>query len=279
MIDTSIHLPYTLFETISRFNDNDADDMQYGDMGEPELKSLGLTDISAYVDPYNLIRYTYPQPGSVYNEFKTPSPGEKISYNECIDILFSEMKELSKQFSFYGEYKTIIHELIDHFRYGNGSTFYSQKLNSAFHKRIHEYTNDNPLLKIEDIIEKHFRSLPRSEYVPSLLYEIQTKLLSSRLPKFNEYKDRVNGLGISVHDIAAQKIILLDLKKYAIGWSAIVHFDAQDHFGLDTVDIKNDLYKNFRFFRIWFFLQRNKNFAFKPFFTNFNSVERIGSYI
>lgn len=73
MIDTSIHLPYTLFETISRFYDNDADDMQYGDMGEPELKSLGLTDISAYVDPYNLIRYTYPQPGSVYNEFKTPS--------------------------------------------------------------------------------------------------------------------------------------------------------------------------------------------------------------
>ncbi|MGQ7148140.1 DUF3289 family protein, partial [Escherichia sp. SS-MK2] len=29
------------------------------------------------------------------------------------------------------------------------------------------------------------------------------------------------------------------------------------------------------FFRIWFFLQRHKDFAFKPFFTNFNTIERI----
>ncbi|WP_330986147.1 MULTISPECIES: DUF3289 family protein [Enterobacterales] len=41
--------------------------------------------------------------------------------------------------------------------------------------------------------------------------------------------------------------------------------------GLDINDIHNSLYRNFRFFRIWFFLQRHRDFAFKPFFTNFNA--------
>lgn len=272
-----MHLPYTLFETISCFNDNVADDMQYGDMGEQELKSLGLTDISAYVDPYHLIRYDYPD--SIHNKIRMFSSGKEISHNECIDILFTEMKELAKLFSFYGEYRNIIDELIDHFRYGNGGTFCSLQLNSAFHKRINEYTNDNPLLIISSIIESNFVSAPRSGDISSLLHYINTQLLSSRLPKFNEYEDRINGLGISVHDITAQKITLLDLREYAMGWSATVHFDAQDHFGLDTIDIKNNFYRNFRFFRIWFFLQRHKDFAFKPFFTNINSVERIGSYL
>jgi uncharacterized protein (TIGR03034 family) len=90
--------------------------------------------------------------------------------------------------------------------------------------------------------------------------------------------DRVNGLGISVHDIAAQKITLLNFQQYAIGWSATVHFLAQDHFGLDVTDIKSELYSQFRFFRIWFFLQRHRNFAFKPFFTNFQSVSRVEMY-
>ncbi|MGO3909017.1 DUF3289 family protein, partial [Huaxiibacter chinensis] len=50
------------------------------------------------------------------------------------------------------------------------------------------------------------------------------------------------------------------------------------HFGLDIIDIKKDIYRNFRFFRIGFFLPRHKYFAFKPFFTNFQAVFRIGEY-
>ncbi|HBB2651472.1 TPA: DUF3289 family protein, partial [Escherichia coli] len=56
-------------------------------------------------------------------------------------------------------------------------------------------------------------------------------------------------------------------------------FIAQDHFGLDVTDIKNKIYNKYRFFRIWFFLQRHKDFAFKPFFTNFNTIERIENYL
>ena len=101
----------------------------------------------------------------------------------------------------------------------------------------------------------------------------------ARLNKFNDFEDSFNGLGISVHDISAQKISLLSFQKYAIGWSATIHFVAQDHFGLDVTDIKNKTYSKYRFFRIWFFLQRHKDFAFKPFFTNFNTIERIENYL
>jgi len=94
---------------------------------------------------------------------------------------------------------------------------------------------------------------------------------------FNNDEDRINGLGITVHDIAAQKIELSSLARDAFGWNATLFFKAQDHFGLDVIDIQNEIYRQFRFFRIWFFLQRHKDFAFKPFFTNFHSVERIGN--
>lgn len=239
-----INIPCTLFETISLFDDFSADDMQYGDMVEQDFLSLGLSDISAKVDPYRLIKYHFPGPGSINVAFSASSSGTKISQRECTDILFAEMKELAKMLSFFGQYKTLIEDLIEHFRYGNG-----------------------------------INSTPSTGYQPLILQSIKTKLLSSRLNKFNDFEDSFNGLGISVHDISAQKISLLSFQKYAIGWSATIHFVAQDHFGLDVTDIKNKTYSKYRFFRIWFFLQRHKDFAFKPFFTNFNTIERIENYL
>ncbi len=56
----SINIPCTLFETISLFDNYSADDMQYGDMVEQDFLSLGLSDISAKVDPYRLIKYHFP---------------------------------------------------------------------------------------------------------------------------------------------------------------------------------------------------------------------------
>ncbi len=59
--------------------------------------------------------------------------------------------------------------------------------------------------------------------------------------------------------------------------------------GLDDISVRVDPYRlirydfpkpenyrqfgnrNFRFFRIWFFLQRHRDFAFRPYFANFNA--------
>lgn len=275
-----INIPCTLFETISLFDDFSADDMQYGDMVEQDFLSLGLSDISAKVDPYRLIKYHFPGPGSINVAFSASSSGTKISQRECTDILFAEMKELAKMLSFFGQYKTLIEDLIEHFRYGNGSNFHSQQLNLSFHEKINKYGYNSPIRIIKEYIENGINSTPSTGYQPLILQSIKTKLLSSRLNKFNDFEDSFfNGLGISVHDISAQKISLLSFQKYAIGWSATIHFVAQDHFGLDVTDIKNKTYSKYRFFRIWFFLQRHKDFAFKPFFTNFNTIERIENYL
>ncbi|HED3853665.1 TPA: DUF3289 family protein [Enterobacter soli] len=274
-LNSSIFFPCTLFETVARFDDYRTDDMQCGDMGDEELQMLGLRDISAQVDPYRLVRYDFPATPHLDGFLGSTPAGTKILHEECIDILFTEMKELSQLFSFQGEYKMLIGELIDHFRYGNGRGFYSQRLNSAFHERINDYSKDNPLILIKDGIQKYLNS--KEIYYPELFSYVKKRILDSRLPKFNYKNDRVNGLGVSIHDISDQKITLSNIQKYAIGWSATLYFEAQDHFGLDVVDIKNEFYSQFRFFRIWFFLQRHKDFAFKPFFTNFHSVERVGS--
>ncbi|HGU2529669.1 TPA: YPO3983 family protein, partial [Escherichia coli] len=224
----------TLFETISLFDDYSADDMQYGDMVEQDFLSLGLSDISAKVDPYRLIKYHFPGPGSINVAFSASSSGTKISQRECTDILFAEMKELAKMFSFFGQYKTLIEDLIEHFRYGNGSNFHSQQLNLSFHEKINKYGYNSPIRIIKECIENGINSTPSTGYQPLILQSIKTKLLSSRLNKFNDFEDSFNGLGISVHDISAQKISLLSFQKYAIGWSATIHFVAQDHFGLDV---------------------------------------------
>lgn len=248
-------------------------------MVEQDFLSLGLSDISAKVDPYRLIKYHFPSPGSINVAFSASSSGTKISQRECTDILFAEMKELAKMLSFFGQYKTLIEDLIEHFRYGNSSNFHSQQLNLSFHEKINKYGYNSPIRIIKECIENGINSTPSTGYQPLILQSIKTKLLSSRLNKFNDFEDSFNGLGISVHDISAQKISLLSFQKYAIGWSATIHFVAQDHFGLDVTDIKNKTYSKYRFFRIWFFLQRHKDFAFKPFFTNFNTIERIENYL
>ncbi|MDK9604083.1 YPO3983 family protein [Lelliottia wanjuensis] len=272
---SSMYLPCTLFETVSRFDDRSADDMQCGDMGERELLALGLRDISAKVDPYRLVRYDLPNRYELDSPFRSSVSGVKISHQQCVEILFNEMKELSQMFSFEGKYKMLIGEMIDHFRFGNGCGFYSERLNLAFHERLNSYLHANPRLLIEKDIEEFYSYHNPTNY-PDLFFKIKAKLLRATLPKFNENEDRINGLGITVHDIAAQAIKLFSLQKYAMGWSATLFFEAQDHFGLDVIDIQSKLYSQFRFFRIWFFLQRHRDFAFKPFFTNFLAVEKIG---
>ena len=63
------------------------------------------------------------------------------------------MKDLAKMFSFFGQYKTLIQDLIDHFRYGNGNSFHSQELNLSFHERINKYDYNSPICVIKECIE------------------------------------------------------------------------------------------------------------------------------
>ncbi|WP_318364814.1 DUF3289 family protein [Enterobacter sp.] len=273
----SMQLPYKIFSTFHRFDNYYVDDMKYGDLDNFDFNRLGLDDISAYVDPYKLIAF---HPFDAFNrhdlDFNNKIvQGKPITRQQCANILFEEMKDLSSSFA-YGKYAHIISELIHHFHYGNGSSWHSLALDNAFREVVEGTESGNTLMIIRKEIDTHLIKRQKARLDFNFLAEIRNKISrQARLPKFNRLEDRFNGLGISVHDVYAQEITLFNFQRYAMSWHGLLRFRAQDHFGLGIEDIINPLYKKFRFFRIWFFLQRHRDYAYKPFFTNFSAHTNI----
>lgn len=272
----SMRLPCEIFSTNHRFDDYYIDDMQYGDMGDWDFQKMGLVDISARVDPFKCLQF---EKMSSFNVHTLDFPHQKlqgrpISRQQCADIMFDEMKELSTQFA-SGQYAPLIGRLIDHFHYGNGQSWTCELLNRAYKEVIRGVGTNDVLMKIRDEINKQLRSKRDARLDYLFFTRLKFVMQDSKLPKFNRYIDRINGLGISVHDIYAQQIKLMSFQRYAMSWEGDLFFKGQDHFGLGKEDIANVLYKNFRFFRIWFFLQRHRDYAYKPFLTNFSANIRI----
>ncbi|MDM3018511.1 DUF3289 family protein [Citrobacter sp. CK189] len=269
-------LPREIFATSHRFEDYHIDDMQYGDLDDWDFYTLGLKDISARVDPFRYLQFDMMTTfNSQALDFGHQQPqGRPISRQHCADILFDEMKELSAQFA-KGLYSPIIGELIDHFHYGNGQPWFGELLNRAYADVIRGAGTNDMLMKIRDEINKQLHSKRDARLDDFFFVRLKSEMQDSKLPKFNRYIDRVNGLGVSVHDIYAQRIKLVRFQRYAMSWEGLLSFKGQDHFGLGKEDITNTLYKNFRFFRIWFFLQRHRDYAYRPFLTNLNAHAHI----
>lgn len=190
--------------------------MQYSNIVKQNFLSLSLSNISAKVNPYKLIKYHFPSPSSINVAFSASSSKTKISQRKCTNILFAKIKKLAKMFSFFKQNKTLIKNLIKHFKYKNSSNFHSQQLNLSFHKKINKYSYNSPIQIIKKCIKNSINSTPSTKYQPLILQSIKTKLLSSKLNKFNNFKNSFNSLKISVHNISAQKISLLSFQKYAI---------------------------------------------------------------
>lgn len=269
-------LPREIFSTSHRFEDYHIDDMQYGDLDDWDFYTLGLKDISARVDPFRCLQFDMMTTfNSQALDFGHQQPqGRPISRQHCADIMFDEMKELSAQFA-KGLYSPIIGELIDHFHYGNGQPWFGELLNRAYEEVIRGVGTNDMLMKIRDEINKQLHSKRDARLDDFFFVRLKSEMQDSKLPKFNRYIDRVNGLGVSVHDIYAQQIKLVCFQRYAMSWEGLLSFKGQDHFGLGKEDITNTLYKNFRFFRIWFFLQRHRDYAYRPFLTNLNAHAHI----
>ncbi|HCB3587175.1 DUF3289 family protein [Citrobacter koseri] len=269
-------LPREIFSTSHRFEDYHIDDMQYGDLDDWDFDTLGLKDISARVDPFRCLQFDMMTTfNSQALDFGYQQPqGRPISRQHCADIMFDEMKELSAQFA-KGLYSPIIGELIDHFHYGNGQPWFGELLNRAYEEVIRGVGTNDMLMKIRGEINKQLHSKRDARLDDFFFVRLKSEMQDSKLPKFNRYIDRVNGLGVSVHDIYAQQIKLVRFRRYAMSWEGLLSFKGQDHFGLGKEDITNTLYKNFRFFRIWFFLQRHRDYAYRPFLTNLNAHAHI----
>jgi len=250
-------------------NDYRSEDMSFGDLTERQLKeTFQLWNVSERVDPYKLVEkssFNRPQSPFCCNPLiKTNS----LSRKACIDIMFNEMRSLSHAFSFLGPYKNIINKLLNHMQYGNGKPFADRFLDIALREQISYDNSDSSSLR------RIKRGLIKSidwdkNYLPKgKTEEITTLISKGRLPKFDTWHDNINGMGVSVHDTWATKIILRDLTVSNNSFRAQIHYNVQDHFGLDKNDIRKQKFFQFQFFRLWFLLQHHHQFAFRPFMTN-----------
>lgn len=269
------HFPCIVYETQKKMDDYQAPDMRYGDLSAHRLMThFGLTDVSTFVDPYTLRQLPR-------NNFHVPvyQPLPKrvtLSCGECIREMFNEMRALSHMpFSLYGPYRYVINEMIDHLQNGHGQVFRSPILNQALREQIsHDNSPDNTLKIIEKVIDativKHKKTIPTS-----LKTHMQERILGGRLPKFDRLEDRANGLGITVHDTWATHITITSFVFSTASWKASVHYRIQDHFGLDDEDILNWEFRQWRFFRLWFVLQRYSAMAHRPFITEMETTMEI----
>lgn len=280
VIDTPVapevqHFPCVVYETQKKMDDYQAADMRYGDLSAHRLMtSYGLNDVSTMVDPYTLRQL--PRNSFHVPLYQSLPKSVTLSRGECIRRMFNEMRALSHMpFSLYGPYRYVINEMIDHLQNGHGQVFRSPLLNQALKEQItQDSSKDNTLTGIKGVLD--IIADKQNKTVPTTLKSLIKKRISSgRLPKFNRIEDRTNGLGITVHDTWATHITITSVVFSATNWKASVHYRIQDHFGLDDDDILNWEFRQWRFFRLWFVLQRYNAMAHRPFITEMETTMEI----
>ncbi|WP_416410728.1 DUF3289 family protein [Pantoea sp. App145] len=267
--------PQTIYITQRFFNDYGADDMRYGDISEVRLKNeFHLNHVSNQVDPYSMTRLTaFHNPQSRFHGAYGGKRGAAVSVEECARILFEEMQVTSLPYACVGPYKHLINKMLRHFQQSTGAPFRDMQLDMAYREKIlRDNNSESAKIRIPKVINKYI-DYEKGGYPVERVNEIHEDLSRSRLPKFDSLVlDKINGMGITIHDVHATRIDLLNLEVSNTKWRAQIRFTGQDHFGLDVDDIRKKKFHQFQFFRIWFILQRYNQFGFRPFLTNLEAT-------
>jgi len=249
-VSPPLPLPALIFETQKKMDDYAASDMKHGDLTAAQLREqYHLTDISSRCNPYQM-------------------PDRQASAR----ILFDEFRHLSDLYSFQGPYQGLMRKMIAHMQENSGKPFSDPLLDRAMKERIIGDISDDSTLK--NITYELLSNIDwdKKNYPLNNKDDLRDAVLNSKLPRFNNWADRINGLGITVHDTAATHITLQSLDITGDTFRATLHYRIQDHFGLDDVDVQHPLYHQFRLFRIWFVLQRWEEYGYKPFITEMNAT-------
>ncbi|MCX8962758.1 DUF3289 family protein [Erwinia psidii] len=273
---SALQFPCTIFKTQKWMDDYGAKDMRYGDLTETQLKTdYHLVDVSTRANPYTLTKITpFSQPQSMFHGSR--GTGEKITRQKCASILFDEFRHLSRAFATYGPYRHLIERMITHMQNGNGTPFRDMSLDRALREQIINDRSSENSTRL--LLQKAFKGnidWTTKSYPENKKEKLREAVLDGRLPKFDRLQDNFNGMGITVHDTWATQITIKSLHIGNDHYQAVVHYKIQDHFGLDDDDVLKFKFNQFRFFRIWFVLQRYNQFGFKPFMTNMEATIEI----
>ncbi|NIF22909.1 DUF3289 family protein [Candidatus Pantoea multigeneris] len=270
--------PQTVFTSHRPFNHYGADDMQYGDLSESALKNeFRLTHISDVVDPFTLTRVLpFSTPQNRFAGVYGAHHGQPLTREKAAQLLFEEMQVKCWPYSMVGPYRHLINRMLEHMMKGTGSPFSHVLLDQAYREKI--LKSNEALINIKKALNDNI-DFQNKFYPANKIPEITSYIKKGILPKFNSlFLDKINGLGITIHDVNSTKIEIIQLDIRDKNWSAKIKFTGQDHFGLDLEDIKKERFRQFQFFKIWFILQRYDRFGFRPFMTNMSaSVDIQGS--
>ena len=275
---TALQLPCTIFQTRHRMNDYGARDMRYGDLSAQQLQhQYHLANVSAKVDPYRL-KKRLPFTPSQYQFGNHYHSEEDISLQQCARILFDEFRSEARQFSFLGPYRKVIIEMINHMQHNNGAPFRHLLLDIAAKNKItEERVGGNTLKMIRTTLQENI-DWTNQHYPQIRLNEFHKNISTRPLPKFDAMRDYINGMAISIHDIWAARITIKSLEINNEKYKATIHFELQDHFGLDDADLLKHRARRPSVLGIWFILQRYKMLGFKPFMTNMSATIDIRGY-
>ena len=252
-VSPPLPLPALIFETQKKMDDYAASDMKHGDLTAAQLREqYHLTDISSRCNPYQM-----------------------ADRQASARILFDEFRHLSDLYSFQGPYQGLMRKMIAHMQENSGKPFSDPLLDKAMKERILEDNTEDSLTKKMILALKKHIDWDYGYYPLIYKEKLYEHISISLLPRFNNWADRINGLGITVHDTAATHITLQSLDITGDTFRATLHYRIQDHFGLDDVDVRHPLYHQFRLFRIWFVLQRWEEYDYKPFITEMNATVTI----
>jgi len=280
-------LPALIYQTKRQMDDYQAKDMHHGDMDVLALHNgvhIDVDDVSTKVNSRTLKLKSEPAAGTLYSPYAMQDSEQQmpsVSREESARIMFDEFRELAKLYSFYGPYKNIITEMIDHMQENSGTPYSSPLLDKALKEQIlNDRSEQSSLLRIKQALKKavnyEYGFIPLDKRGDLFDESENFKAISGAvLPKFDRLIDRTNGLAITVHDTWATHITLESLEVEGDSYRAKVHYRIQDHFGLDDTDVQNELFREFRIFRLWFVLQRWDEYGYRPFITEMNATVEI----
>ncbi len=160
--------------------------------------------------------------------------------------------------------KNAAFEMMARFKSGAGGSYSNGDLTAAV--RAHDRVT-YAYMSIMKFVTDHLTN--NGANVKALEYDLNsdvTKEYLRTIPKayMNEWSDRVNGLGITIHDFSGYTVTITDFERDGSRYSGTLRFHYYDNFGLDS----DDLSVAYGFID-WYTLQHYTRFngAYRPFLT------------
>ncbi len=185
---SNVLFPVTIFTTQHRFNDFSTDDMCYGDITEDRLRNgFGLNNVSNVVDPYTLTRLTaFDNPQSRFaGTYGSLHRVDKLSVQQCANLLFEEMQTTSLPYSFIGPHRHLINQMLKNFQLSRGLDFHNPQLNIAYRDKLHsDYAAKNTVSVMQETIGT-FIDYTSKGFPHERLENLTSAIKLSVLPKFD----------------------------------------------------------------------------------------------